>query len=176
MSPWAQLLLLFAVKLPELLSYVKIEEETLIRLQQRLLDFLKYLAVTSPSNCFSLLKIEFFSNTFIWIFSSVMAKLRSFIADFCRKIRAHFLFLLTKLLKLLMELARGKTVKRPTICSFKCRLVCLLIHLQEQPIYWCNMLLLFFCFLCTYYSPGTQHMVKKAAWRKSQSLFPCNNS
>lgn len=32
-----------AVKLPELLAYVKIEEETLIRLQQKLLDFLKYM-------------------------------------------------------------------------------------------------------------------------------------
>lgn len=32
----------FAVKLPELLAYVIIEEETLVRLQQKLLDFLKY--------------------------------------------------------------------------------------------------------------------------------------
>lgn len=32
----------FAVKLPELLAYVNIEEETLTRLQQKLLDFLKY--------------------------------------------------------------------------------------------------------------------------------------
>ena len=35
-------MLLFAVKLPELLAYVKIEEETQIQLQQKLLDFLKY--------------------------------------------------------------------------------------------------------------------------------------
>lgn len=34
--------LVFAVKLPELLAYVNIEEETLTRLQQKLLDFLKY--------------------------------------------------------------------------------------------------------------------------------------
>ncbi|KAF5935042.1 hypothetical protein HYC85_026171 [Camellia sinensis] len=32
---------LFAVKLPELMAYVNIEEETLVRLQQKLLDFLK---------------------------------------------------------------------------------------------------------------------------------------
>lgn len=31
-----------AVKLPELLAYVKIEEETSIRLQQKLVEFLKY--------------------------------------------------------------------------------------------------------------------------------------
>lgn len=35
-------LLVLAVKLPELLAYVNIEEETLLRLQQKLLDFLKY--------------------------------------------------------------------------------------------------------------------------------------
>ena len=40
------LFLLFAVKLPELLAYVKIDEETLIRLRQRLLEFIKY--VVSP--------------------------------------------------------------------------------------------------------------------------------
>lgn len=34
--------LVFAVKLPELLAYVNIEEETQTRLQQKLLDFLKY--------------------------------------------------------------------------------------------------------------------------------------
>jgi len=34
--------LVFAVKLPELLAYVNIEEETLTRLQQKLLDFIKY--------------------------------------------------------------------------------------------------------------------------------------
>jgi hypothetical protein len=34
--------LVFAVKLPELLAYVNIEEETLTRMQQKLLDFLKY--------------------------------------------------------------------------------------------------------------------------------------
>nr|GMC57677.1 protein MRG1 isoform X2 [Ipomoea batatas] len=39
----AEHLLRLFVKLPELLSYVKIEEETLIRLQQKLLDFLKFL-------------------------------------------------------------------------------------------------------------------------------------
>jgi len=33
--------LVLAVKLPELLTYVTIEEETLNRLQQKLLDFLK---------------------------------------------------------------------------------------------------------------------------------------
>ena len=31
-----------AVKLPELLAYVSLEEETLTHLQQKLLDFLKY--------------------------------------------------------------------------------------------------------------------------------------
>lgn len=36
------IVLVFAVKLPELLAYVNIEEETLTRLQQKLLDFLKY--------------------------------------------------------------------------------------------------------------------------------------
>ncbi|KAL2531818.1 Protein MRG1 [Abeliophyllum distichum] len=39
----AEHLLRLFVKLPELLEYVKIEEETLIRLQQNLLDFLKFL-------------------------------------------------------------------------------------------------------------------------------------
>nr|XP_016442429.1 PREDICTED: protein MRG1-like [Nicotiana tabacum] len=39
----AEHLLRLFVKLPELLAYVKIEEETLIRLQQKLLDFLKFL-------------------------------------------------------------------------------------------------------------------------------------
>ncbi|XP_031110388.1 protein MRG1 [Ipomoea triloba] len=39
----AEHLLRLFVKLPELLSYVKIEEETVIRLQQKLLDFLKFL-------------------------------------------------------------------------------------------------------------------------------------
>ncbi|GMQ06868.1 hypothetical protein CsSME_00051299 [Camellia sinensis var. sinensis] len=34
---------LFAVKLPELMAYVNIEEETLFPLQQKLLDFLKFL-------------------------------------------------------------------------------------------------------------------------------------
>lgn len=34
--------LVFAVKLPELLAFVNIEEETLTRLQQKVLDFLKY--------------------------------------------------------------------------------------------------------------------------------------
>lgn len=34
-----------AVKLPELLAYVNIEEEALTRLQQKLLDFLKYVLV-----------------------------------------------------------------------------------------------------------------------------------
>lgn len=33
---------LFAVKMPELLSYVNMEEETLTQLQQKLHDFLKY--------------------------------------------------------------------------------------------------------------------------------------
>lgn len=31
-----------AVKLPELLAYVNMEEEALVKLQQKLLDFLKY--------------------------------------------------------------------------------------------------------------------------------------
>ncbi|XP_019228484.1 PREDICTED: protein MRG1 isoform X1 [Nicotiana attenuata] len=39
----AEHLLRLFVKLPELLAYVKIEEETLIRLQQKLLDFLRFL-------------------------------------------------------------------------------------------------------------------------------------
>ncbi|XP_059623944.1 protein MRG1 isoform X2 [Cornus florida] len=39
----AEHLLRLFVKLPELLAYVNIEEETLIRLQQKLLDFLKFL-------------------------------------------------------------------------------------------------------------------------------------
>ncbi|KAM7510425.1 hypothetical protein LguiB_009300 [Lonicera macranthoides] len=39
----AEHLLRLFVKLPELLSYVIIEEETLVRLQQKLLDFLKFL-------------------------------------------------------------------------------------------------------------------------------------
>ncbi|KAL7131618.1 hypothetical protein ABFS83_12G016300 [Erythranthe nasuta] len=39
----AEHLLRLFVKLPELLGYVKVEEETLIRLQQKLLDFLKFL-------------------------------------------------------------------------------------------------------------------------------------
>ncbi|KAL0461820.1 UNVERIFIED_CONTAM: protein MRG1 [Sesamum latifolium] len=39
----AEHLLRLFVKLPELLGYVKIEEETLIRLQQKLLEFLKFL-------------------------------------------------------------------------------------------------------------------------------------
>ncbi|GER51357.1 PLC-like phosphodiesterases superfamily protein [Striga asiatica] len=39
----AEHLLRLFVKLPELLTYVKIEEETLLRLQQKLLDFLKYM-------------------------------------------------------------------------------------------------------------------------------------
>ncbi|XP_057806726.1 protein MRG1 [Salvia miltiorrhiza] len=38
----AEHLLRLFVKLPELLAYVKIDEETLIRLQQRLLEFLKF--------------------------------------------------------------------------------------------------------------------------------------
>ncbi|KAG5528599.1 hypothetical protein RHGRI_029329 [Rhododendron griersonianum] len=38
----AEHLLRLFVKLPELLAYVNIEEETLLRLQQKLLDFLKY--------------------------------------------------------------------------------------------------------------------------------------
>ncbi|KAF5451293.1 hypothetical protein F2P56_026410 [Juglans regia] len=38
----AEHLLRLFVKLPELLAYVNIEEETLTRLQQKLLDFLKY--------------------------------------------------------------------------------------------------------------------------------------
>ncbi|KAL0381872.1 UNVERIFIED_CONTAM: protein MRG1 [Sesamum angustifolium] len=39
----AEHLLRLFVKLPELLGYVKIEEETLIRLQQKLLEFLKFM-------------------------------------------------------------------------------------------------------------------------------------
>ncbi|XP_058187591.1 protein MRG1 isoform X1 [Rhododendron vialii] len=39
----AEHLLRLFVKLPELLAYVNIEEETLLRLQQKLLDFLKFL-------------------------------------------------------------------------------------------------------------------------------------
>ncbi|KAG6401241.1 hypothetical protein SASPL_138091 [Salvia splendens] len=39
----AEHLLRLFVKLPELLAYVKIDEETLIRLQQRLLEFIKFL-------------------------------------------------------------------------------------------------------------------------------------
>ncbi|KAL7231739.1 hypothetical protein ACSBR2_009887 [Camellia fascicularis] len=39
----AEHLLRLFVKLPELLAYVNIEEETLVRLQQKLLDFLKFL-------------------------------------------------------------------------------------------------------------------------------------
>ncbi|CAK9167105.1 unnamed protein product [Ilex paraguariensis] len=39
----AEHLLRLFVKLPELLAYVTIEEETMIRLQQKLLDFLKFL-------------------------------------------------------------------------------------------------------------------------------------
>ncbi|KAK4426396.1 protein MRG1 [Sesamum alatum] len=39
----AEHLLRLFVKLPELLGYVRIEEETLIRLQQKLLEFLKFL-------------------------------------------------------------------------------------------------------------------------------------
>ncbi|KAA8531649.1 hypothetical protein F0562_006634 [Nyssa sinensis] len=39
----AEHLLRLFVKLPELLAYVNIEEETLIRLQQKLLDFVKFL-------------------------------------------------------------------------------------------------------------------------------------
>ncbi|KAJ8546029.1 hypothetical protein K7X08_018612 [Anisodus acutangulus] len=39
----AEHLLRLFVKLPELIAYVKIEEETLIRLQQKLLDFFKFL-------------------------------------------------------------------------------------------------------------------------------------
>lgn len=35
-----------AVKLPELLAYVNIEDETLIRLQQKMIDFLKYWILT----------------------------------------------------------------------------------------------------------------------------------
>ncbi|KAI8535028.1 hypothetical protein RHMOL_Rhmol10G0143200 [Rhododendron molle] len=41
--PMFSVLLVLAVKLPELLAYVNIEEETLLRLQQKLLDFLKFL-------------------------------------------------------------------------------------------------------------------------------------
>lgn len=40
--PMFSVLLVLAVKLPELLAYVSIEEETLLRLQQKLIDFLKY--------------------------------------------------------------------------------------------------------------------------------------
>ncbi|KAM6575364.1 hypothetical protein CsatA_023691 [Cannabis sativa] len=39
----AEHLLRLFVKLPELLAYVSIEEETLTRLQQKLTDFLKFL-------------------------------------------------------------------------------------------------------------------------------------
>lgn len=35
-------LLVFAVNLPGVLAYVNIEDETLISLQEKLLDFLKY--------------------------------------------------------------------------------------------------------------------------------------
>ncbi|CAA0814341.1 Protein MRG1 [Striga hermonthica] len=48
----AEHLLRLFVKLPELLTYVKIEEETLLRLQQKLLDFLKFLQTNE--NIFSL--------------------------------------------------------------------------------------------------------------------------
>ncbi|KAK6152755.1 hypothetical protein DH2020_012394 [Rehmannia glutinosa] len=39
----AEHLLRLFVKLPELLAYVKVEEETLLRMQQKLLEFLKFL-------------------------------------------------------------------------------------------------------------------------------------
>ena len=38
-------LCVFAVKLPELLAYVNIEDETLTRLQQKMIDFLKYVFI-----------------------------------------------------------------------------------------------------------------------------------
>lgn len=44
---------MLAVKLPELLAYANIEEDTLIELQQKLVDFLKYdLRLLSMNNIF----------------------------------------------------------------------------------------------------------------------------
>ena len=40
-----------AVKLPELLMYANIEDETLMELQQKLVDFLKYDLSSETLNC-----------------------------------------------------------------------------------------------------------------------------
>ncbi|KAF8377598.1 hypothetical protein HHK36_030980 [Tetracentron sinense] len=114
----AEHLLRLFVKLPELLAYANIEEETLTRLQQKLLDFLKQaswgidkstavqedLEGTSSSGC-SGVHLDDGAGHFFTV-----DHLRN--RGFCRRIRVPSSFLLMMVPKVLKEVVRNKMIEQ----------------------------------------------------------------
>ncbi|GFY86598.1 MRG family protein [Actinidia rufa] len=139
----AEHLLRLFVKFPELLAYVNIEEETLVSLQQQLLDFLNLFSTVEVINSglpWSLILSVATVMVLLWFY--LLPRLSQFVmftawinvTGFCRKIKAHSSFLLmTTALKLPKGVARGKIIEQHnSFCSTSDAIILAIVRRQKH--------------------------------------------